>query len=145
MRIISTRQQFIADHSSTNYLSAEHPTVASIYENLRARISDENQLRAVGDQLPIPNISSLYRRIAALDPYEGSRRAYLGVFCAFIICMTTTLCGFYLVLKGFSTAGTVFTGMGLVGLAGTFIYGTRSQREERLRRDAANQAIAHMQ
>ncbi|MBO0862065.1 MAG: hypothetical protein J2P21_26945 [Chloracidobacterium sp.] len=54
----------------TRYLSAERPTVASIYENLRVRISDENRLRAAGDQLPIPNISSLYRRIRALNPYD---------------------------------------------------------------------------
>jgi len=54
----------------TRYLSAERPTVASIYENLRVRISDENQFRAAGDHLPIPNISSLYRRIRTLDPYD---------------------------------------------------------------------------
>lgn len=54
----------------TRYLSPERPTVASIYGNLRVRISDENRLRAPGDQLPIPNISSLYRKIAALDPYD---------------------------------------------------------------------------
>ena len=72
----------------------------------------------------------------------NAQRAYLGVACAFIICMTTTLCGFYLVLKGFSIAGTVFTGLGLSGLAATFIHGTQSQKEERQRRDAANQALA---
>lgn len=72
----------------------------------------------------------------------NARRAYLGVVCAFIICMTTTLCGFYLVLNGFSIAGTVFTGLGLTGLAATFIYGTQSQKEERQRRDAVNQALA---
>ena len=71
----------------------------------------------------------------------NARRAYLGVVCAFTICMTTILCGFYLVLKGFSVAGTVFTGLGLTGLATTFIYGTQSQKEERQRRDTANREL----
>jgi len=72
----------------------------------------------------------------------NSRRAYLGVFCAFTICMTSIIGGLYLVLSGFSIAGTTFAGMGLGGLATTFIYGTQSQRGERERRDATNQEIA---
>jgi putative transposase len=54
----------------TRYLSASRPTVSSIHENLQARVIEENRLRPPHDQLPIPHISSLYRRVAALDPYE---------------------------------------------------------------------------
>jgi hypothetical protein len=56
--------------------------------------------------------------------------------------MTAIVCGFYLVLHGLQISGTIFTAMGLGGLATTFIYGTQSQRGERERRDAVNQAIA---
>ncbi len=65
----------------TRYLSASRPTVSSIHENLQARIIDENRLRAPHDQLPIPHISSLYRRVAALDPYEVARARH-GRKCA---------------------------------------------------------------
>ena len=54
----------------TRYLSSNRPTVASSYENLQARIVDDNKLRSDNDQLPIPDISSLYRRVKTFDPYE---------------------------------------------------------------------------
>jgi len=54
----------------TRYLSSNRPTVASIYENLQALIVEDNKLRSDNDQLPIPDISSLYRRVKTLDPYE---------------------------------------------------------------------------
>jgi putative transposase len=60
----------------TRYLSANRPTVSSVCENLQARIIDENRLRSPHDQLPIPHISSLYRRVAALDPYEIASTRY---------------------------------------------------------------------
>lgn len=69
------------------------------------------------------------------------RRAYLGVACAFVITMTVIASGFYLVLNGFGIYGTVFTGLGLVSLAGTFIYGTQSRKEERQRRDQRNREL----
>lgn len=68
-------------------------------------------------------------------------RAYLGVACAFVISMTVILTGFYLVLHGQSIPGTIFTGLGLASLAGTFIYGTQSRKEERQRRDEKNLAL----
>jgi len=74
----------------------------------------------------------------------SSRRANLGVFCAFTICMTAIFSGFYLALHGLQVSGTLFTAMGLGSLATTFIYGTQSQREERRRRDDANQVTARM-
>lgn len=73
--------------------------------------------------------------------HSDSRRANLGVICAFIITMTVILSGAYIALQGHPITGTIFTGMGLVGLAGTFIYGTQSRKEERLRRDVQNQAL----
>ncbi len=69
------------------------------------------------------------------------RRAYLGVVCAFIITMTVISSGFYLVLNNHSIAGTIFTGLGLAGLAGTFIYGTQTRKEERQRREQKNKAL----
>lgn len=72
-------------------------------------------------------------------------RAYLGVICAFIITMTVIISGFYLVLNDHSVAGTIFTSLGLAGLAGTFIYGTQSRKEERQRRDEKNRALTQQQ
>lgn len=68
-------------------------------------------------------------------------RATLGVWFAFIICMTTVLTGGYIALQGHAIEGTLLAGGGLAGIAGTFIYGTRSRKEERQRKDSANQAL----
>ena len=71
---------------------------------------------------------------------EG-RRANAGVVCAFIITLVVVLSGAYLVYLGHDVAGTIFSGLGLAGLTGTFIYGTRVRRDERLRRDAGNKNL----
>lgn len=69
------------------------------------------------------------------------RRAYLGVVCAFLITLAVTVAGFYLILTGHSVAGTIFAGLGVVSLAGTFIYGTQSRKEERQRREQQNRIL----
>jgi uncharacterized membrane protein len=69
------------------------------------------------------------------------RRADAGLICAFIITMTIVIFGGYIALYSNPLYGTIFTGLGLAGLAGTFIYGTQARREERLRRDTQNKAL----
>jgi putative transposase len=60
----------------THYLQPQRVTVRAVYEKLETQIRKENQCRAPHDQLPLPHISSLYRRIAALDPYERTLARY---------------------------------------------------------------------
>lgn len=83
----------------------------------------------------------LEKRVITSD----SRRANAGVACAFVITMTVILSGAYIVLNGNAIYGTIFAGLGLVGLAGTFIYGTQARRNERLRRDTQNKALVRRQ
>ena len=59
------------------------------------------------------------------------RRSWAGLACAFLITMTALTIGGGLVYQGHSIAGTMFAGLGLTGLTGSFIYGTRSRRAER--------------
>ena len=62
---------------------------------------------------------------------SNSRDSFSGIFSAFILSMFTIACGTYCVVSGFSVAGVLLGGAGLASLVGTFIYGTRSERQER--------------
>lgn len=71
----------------------------------------------------------------------GTILSYFGVLCALIIALFTLYFGSQLILKGYVVAGSIFAGSGLVGLVTAFIYGTRSRREERHRRDQQNREL----
>lgn len=58
-------------------------------------------------------------------------KSWAGLASAFIITMTAIIYGGTLIAWGHDTAGATLASVGLAGLAGTFIYGTRSQRQER--------------
>jgi uncharacterized membrane protein len=72
-------------------------------------------------------------RMALESKVVGSdiRRSWQGLWCAFTITMTAIILGSALVYVGHDWAGTVIATSGVAGLAGTFIYGTSSQRRER--------------
>jgi uncharacterized membrane protein len=59
-------------------------------------------------------------------------RSWAGLVSAFVITMTTIIFGGSLVYLGHDAAGVGLATTGIVGLAGTFIYGTSSQRRERI-------------
>ncbi len=63
------------------------------------------------------------------------RRAWAGIICAFIICLATIAGAVILGLSRHDPGGTILSGVlgtaGLAGIAGAFIYGTRSRRQER--------------
>ncbi|MGH9826379.1 MAG: DDE-type integrase/transposase/recombinase, partial [Blastocatellia bacterium] len=61
---------------NTRYLKPGRVSVRSVHGYLQARILDENRYRDPHDRLPIPHISSLYRYIERLDPYDVSRARY---------------------------------------------------------------------
>ncbi|HZS45371.1 MAG TPA: Mu transposase C-terminal domain-containing protein [Blastocatellia bacterium] len=54
----------------TKYLSSNRPTVQSVYEEVIEKVLTENRLRESADRLPLPNISSIYRFVQRLNPYE---------------------------------------------------------------------------
>jgi uncharacterized membrane protein len=59
-------------------------------------------------------------------------RAYAGLACAFIITMTIVVSGAYMVLHGHDLYGTIFAGIGLAGLAGTFLRDTKKRAAQTL-------------
>jgi uncharacterized membrane protein len=59
-------------------------------------------------------------------------RSWAGLVSAFVITMTTIVFGGGLIYLGHDGAGFGLATTGLVGLAGTFIYGTSAQRRERI-------------
>ena len=60
-----------------------------------------------------------------------SRNSFAGIICAFIIGMTTVICGSLVAYSGVQWPGYAISGTGLVSLVGTFVYGTRSRKKER--------------
>lgn len=71
----------------------------------------------------------------------GNSRANLGVVFAFVFAMTIALVGGTLIYFDKTIQGMIFAGVGLTGIVYLFIYGTRSQKEERQRRDAQNKEL----
>jgi membrane associated rhomboid family serine protease len=71
----------------------------------------------------------------------GTILSYFGVFCALIIALCTLYFGYNLIHDGHVISGSIFAGAGLVGLVTSFIYGTRSRKEERLRREQQNKDL----
>jgi len=71
----------------------------------------------------------------------GTILSYFGVACACVIALIVSYYGYQLINHGYAISGTIFSGVGLVGLVAAFIYGTRSRREERLRRDQQNREL----
>lgn len=60
------------------------------------------------------------------------RRSWWGLAAGFTVAMTIILMGGSLVYLGHDTAGATIATIGLASLVGTFIYGTASQRSERI-------------
>jgi uncharacterized membrane protein len=55
-----------------------------------------------------------------------------GLVAGFVVAMTGLGVSYYLIATGNGVAGAAVTGVDLVSLAGTFIYGTASRRAERI-------------
>ncbi len=71
-----TVSAFLDQAIRTHYLQRQRVTVRYVYEQLLTRILEENRCRAAHDQLPVPHSSTVYRHIAALDPYECAQARY---------------------------------------------------------------------
>jgi len=59
-------------------------------------------------------------------------RSWAGLVCGFLIAVFTIVTGGYLVLSGHDGAGGTIATLGLASLVGVFVYGTHSQRAERV-------------
>jgi uncharacterized membrane protein len=71
----------------------------------------------------------------------GTILSYVGVLCAGIIALGALYIGYLLIREQHAIPGTIFGSGGVVGLVTAFIYGTRSRREERERRDQRNREL----
>lgn len=65
-----------------------------------------------------------------------SKRAYLGIACAFTLSLLMIAIAAYAVALGNPWAGVAVIGADIAALAGVFIYGTNSRRRERERKAA---------
>jgi uncharacterized membrane protein len=71
----------------------------------------------------------------------GTILSYFGVGCAACIALGALYLGYRLILNNQVVPGAVLGGGGLTGLVAAFIYGTRSRREERQRREQQNREL----
>ncbi len=67
-------------------------------------------------------------KMAIVGEIKNSSR---GQFCAVLIVLTAIICGTFLIYTGKSAQGLTTIITGIAGIAGAFIYGTRSKRKER--------------
>ena len=60
----------------------------------------------------------------------GSRRSYLGLVAGFALSAMVIVGGIYLIATDHDWAGASLVGLNLAGLAGVFVYGTKTNRDE---------------
>ena len=65
----------------------------------------------------------------------GTILSFAGAFAATIISLGLFYFSYLLITGGFAVSGTVLSGVNLVALVYTFIYGTRSRKDERADKD----------
>lgn len=58
-------------------------------------------------------------------------RSWTGLLLGFIIAVSIVACGTWLIVKNHDFAGGSMITTGIASIVGSFIYGTRSQRQER--------------
>lgn len=63
------------------------------------------------------------------------RRANWGLGAGFIVAIASIAASGYVIATGHDTAGTILGGTTIASLVGTFVYGTRSRRQERKDRE----------
>ena len=69
--------------------------------------------------------------IQAIIVRSGARNSLLGVIFAFVLGLSTIVGGVFLAFNGLAWPGALLGSAGLIGLVSVFIYGTRSNKEER--------------
>jgi uncharacterized membrane protein len=102
-----------------------HPEVLERYEKLIPG-SAERLLKLTESQTH--HRQSLEKTVVDHEVAQSSR----GFWGAVVVTMGIELISALLVLKGFPLQGSAMGGVWLVGLAGVFVYGTRSRKAERV-------------
>ncbi len=70
---------------------------------------------------------SLEKRVIAHD----TQNATLGILCALLITVGFLVLAGFAIYSGQSLAASIISAISITGLVGTFIYGTRSRKQER--------------
>lgn len=108
-----------------------HPALLEKYDQIIPKGAD--RILAMAEK------QSIHRQyIEKWSIIGGTILSYLGVFCACAIAIIVSYYGYSLVRAGHAISGTIFSGVGLIGLVSAFIYGTRSRKEERLKKYQSN-------
>jgi uncharacterized membrane protein len=63
---------------------------------------------------------------------SDAHRSTAGLVCGLVIALAFLAAAVAMVLSGHDTAGTIIGSIDLVALVGTFVYGSRTRRQERL-------------
>lgn len=64
--------------------------------------------------------------------HSDSRRSWAGLAAGLVVVLAVLGASVWLIAGGHEVSGTIFGGLDLVGLAGTFVYGSRLRRQERM-------------
>ncbi|MBI3860254.1 MAG: DDE-type integrase/transposase/recombinase [Thaumarchaeota archaeon] len=56
------------------YLTTRKPTVAQIYKDIQLRIADANRLRHSNEELKVPHMDTIYRRVHAIHPQTKAEK-----------------------------------------------------------------------
>ena len=70
-----------------------------------------------------------------------SNRSYMGLAAGFILSVMIVLGGFYVMINGHPWAGASVIGTQIAVIAGVFVYGTRSRRDERDRKSERTRRV----
>jgi hypothetical protein len=76
---------------------------------------------------------SLEKKVIGSD----TTRLTWGLVAGFVVAMTGLGISHYLIATGNGVAGAILSGVDIVSLAGTFIYGTATRRAERIEKQGA--------
>ena len=121
-------------------LQVAHAEIAATYSG---PIPDANQLGRYEQVSPgaadriisMAEKQSAHRQeIEKIVVNSGAKNSTMGVVFAFIIGIIAISGGVFLASSGHEISGSVIGGTGLIGLVSVFVYGTRSNKNERAER-----------
>jgi uncharacterized membrane protein len=122
-RLFSTLQ---AEISHTKSFSGPLPTPEYLADYEKACPGAAERILAMAER------QSLHRQtMESAVITSDSRRADLGVVSALVLCFTSIVGGVVAISLGHDAPGSLISTTGVIGLAGTFIYGTISRKNER--------------